>query len=369
MRSMTPMQHYQNELAQGILRPDPAQEMAVGELQSVYDRLVSPQSTKGRLFQAFRQRLIRHREDPVYGVYLWGGVGRGKTHLVNGFYDALPFSDKSRRHFHRFMQSVHQELKTLRETRDPLKVVAERIAQNTRVLCLDEFHVTDIADAMLLGRLLEALFQHSVTLIATSNIPPDDLYRDGLQRERFLPTIELIKAHTRVLNLEGDEDYRLRALEKAEIYHYPLDADAEQSLMQSFYGLGPEGVSEGRILDIEGRLVPTVRCAEGIAWFDFKHLCEGPRGVADYIEIARWFHTVLISNIPLMGDADNDKAARFIQLIDVFYDRNVNLIVSAAAPPSELYYPEGRLVFSFERTQSRLEEMQSRDYLARTHLP
>ena len=365
---MTPLERYSAERARGELQYDSRQEIAVQALQRLYDELLAQTQSRERLIGTLRSRLWSSRGAALRGLYLWGGVGRGKTHLVNSFHESLPFVQKLRVHFHRFMQQVHGELKTLRYTEDPLQIVGERLAKRARVICLDEFHVTDIADAMLLGRLFTALFDRGVMLVATSNIAPDDLYRGGLQRERFLPTIHLIKAHTEVLQLDGGEDYRLRALEKVEIYHYPLDAQADSSLLKSFYRLGPEGVTEEEVLEIEGRPIPTTRCADGIAWFDFKTLCDGPRAVADYIEIARCFHTVLIANIPLMGDADNDKAARFIQLVDVFYDRNVNLIVSAAAPPSELYYPEGRLVFEFERTTSRLEEMQSREYLARKHL-
>lgn len=366
---MTPLDRYRAELQSGALRYDPVQEQVIEALQHLYTELSVQTELRDRWISALRYRFGGYQRLPVRGLYLWGGVGRGKTHLVNTFHECLPFTEKLRVHFHRFMQQMHGELKTLRHTADPLKVVAERLAGRARIICLDEFHVSDVADAMLLGRLLAALFERGVTLVATSNIAPEDLYQGGLQRERFLPAIELLKTHTQVLHLDSAEDYRLRALEKAEIYHWPLDGASDNSLLDSFNRLGPESVVVEGILEIEGRAIRTVRSAEGIAWFDFKELCEGPRGVADYIEIGRAYHTVLLANIPLMGDADNDKAARFIQLVDVFYDRNVNLIASAAAPPSELYYPEGRLVFAFERTVSRLEEMQSREYLARRHIP
>ncbi len=366
---MTPLERYRAELQNGELRYDPRQEMAVDALDRLYSDLLAQSQLRPGWMTTFKHRLRGRSGTPIKGLYLWGGVGRGKTHLVNNFHDCLPLEKKLRVHFHRFMQQMHGELKGLRHTPDPLQVVAERLVKRARVLCFDEFYVSDVADAMLLGRLLAALFERGVTLVATSNIAPDELYRGGLQRERFLPTIELIKGHTEVMHLDSPEDYRLRALERAEIYHWPLDRTADKTLLESFNRLGPEGVSIGEVLEIEGRPVKTVRSAEGIAWFDFRELCDGPRGVADYIELARACHTVLIANIPLMGDGDNDIAARFIQLVDVFYDRNVNLIVSAAAAPSDLYYPEGRLVFAFERTASRLEEMQSREYLARTHLP
>ena len=367
---MTPLERYQIDLNDGGFRPDPAQEQVVRRMQEVYDAvLASPVERRKRFLSILSRRAGHGAGEPVAGLYIWGGVGRGKTHLVNNFHDSLPITEKWRVHFHRFMQYVHGELKRLKETVDPLQIVAERVAGKARVLCLDEFHVSDIADAMLLGRLLEALFARGVTLVATSNVAPDELYQGGLQRERFVPAIELIKQHTRVVHVGGNEDFRLRALEQAEIYHAPLDAGAERSLLESFHRLSPENVRKGVLLEIEGRSIATVRLADGIAWFEFKALCDGPRSTADYIEIARCFHTVLVSNIPLMGPEDVNKAARFIHLVDEFYDRNVNLIVSAAAPPAELYYPEGRLVFEFERTQSRLEEMRSREYLARKHLP
>lgn len=366
---MTPLERYQAELERGELRYDPVQERIVLALQRLYTDLLTQSASRESWITALKYRFRNQSEVPIKGLYLWGGVGRGKTHLVNGFHDCLPLERKLRVHFHRFVQQVHAELKTLRHTPDPLKVVAERLVARARVICLDEFHVSDVADAMLLGRLLAALFDRGVTLVATSNIAPDDLYRGGLQRERFLPAIDLLKTHTEVLHLDSPEDYRLRALERAEIYHWPLDDASDRSLLESFNRLGPEDVMVGEVLEIEGRPVKTVRTADGIAWFEFAELCDGPRGVADYIEIGRAYHTVFVANIPLLGNTDNDKAARFIQLVDVFYDHNVNLIVSAAASPSDLYYPEGKLVFAFERTVSRLEEMQSREYLARTHLP
>lgn len=365
---MTPIESYQADLARDGFEHDPRQAAVVHELQGVYEELTARPQDRGGLFKHLRFT-SRTRPDPVRGVYLWGGVGRGKTHLVNDFYKSLPFADKLRVHFHRFMQDLHGELKKLPKTPDPVPLVAEGLSMQARVLCLDEFHVTDITDAMLLGRLLTALFERGVTLVTTSNIPPDDLYRDGLQREHFLPAIELIKEHTRVICLDGKEDYRLRYLEHAEIYHFPLDAEADSSLLESFRGLRPEGVVEGEEIEIEDRPITSVRFADGIAWFDFKALCDEPKGTIDYIEIARCFHTVFIANIPKMGDEDKDKAARFIRLVDVLYDHSVNLVASADAAPDGLYTSSSPLAFDFTRTQSRLEEMRSHDYLARSHLP
>lgn len=365
---MTPLERYQADLAREGFEHDPRQEAVVRELQRVYEELGTKQQARGGFFETLVFG-ARNSPVPVLGLYLWGGVGRGKTHLVNEFYKCLSFPEKQRTHFHLFMQELHGELKKLPATPDPVTLVAEILSKRFRLLCLDEFHVTDITDAMLLGRLLTALFARGVTLVTTSNIPPDELYRDGLQREQFLPAIELIKQHTRVVCLDGEEDYRLRYLEHAEIYHFPLDAEADGSLLESFHGLRPEGVVEAGEIEIEDRPIPAVRHADGIAWFDFKTLCEQPRGTIDYIEIARCFHTVFVANIPRMGDDDKDKAARFIRLVDVLYDHNVNLVVSADAAPAGLYTSTSPLAFDFTRTQSRLEEMRSHDYLARSHLP
>lgn len=366
---MTPMERYRSDVEGGTFRYDTAQEIVVQELQRIYEELSAAQATPSGLWKRLKEGRARTRANDILGLYVWSGVGRGKTHLMNLFYDTLPFEDKMRRHFHRFMQQIHAELKTLPEIPDPLQIVADRIAGEARVLCFDEFHVSDIADAMVLGRLMGALMDRRVVLVTTSNIQPDDLYKDGLQRARFLPAIDLIKRHTRVIHLAGELDYRLRALEQAEIYHCPLDDKGDESLMKSFLGLGPENVKVGEALAIEGRFIPTVRVSDGMVWFDFEDLCDGPRGTADYIEIARYFHTVLLANVPLLGPEDNEKALRFIHLVDEFYDRNVNLIISAAAPPAGLYYPEGRLAFQFKRTKSRLEEMRSHAYLAKKHLP
>ncbi len=364
---MNPWQRYQADLQRSGFSYDPAQEEAVRHLQALYEALVSEDSGPkplGRLLQ----RLRRPRPEPVRGLYLWGGVGRGKTYLVDTFYESLPFPQKRRLHFHRFMQMVHGELKQLRDQQDPLKLVARRLAPRTRVLCFDEFFVSDIADAMILGGLLEALFDEGVTLVATSNIPPDQLYHDGLQRERFLPAIALIKQHTKVLNVDGGVDYRLRFLERAEIYHVPHDAAAERQLAEDFRQIaGSEGRADAT-LQVEGRPIKARRLADGVAWFDFDALCDGPRSQTDYIELARLFHTVLLGGIPQLTPERDDQARRFISLVDEFYDRNVKLIMTAAVPATELYAGK-RLAFAFERTVSRLQEMQSQEYLARPHKP
>jgi len=365
---MTPLESYQADLERDDFEHDPRQAAVVHELQGIFEELTARRQDPWGLFKHLRFS-ARSRSEPVLGLYLWGGVGRGKTHLVNQFFKSLPFTEKLRVHFHLFMQDLHAELKKLPETPDPVPLVAESLAIQARVLCLDELHVNDITDAMLLGRLLTALFDRGVTLVTTSNIAPDDLYRDGLQRERFIPAIELIKKQTKVVCLDGPEDYRLRYLEQAEIYHYPLDAEADSGLLKSFSGLRPENVIEGEDIQIADRPIETVRYGDGIVWFDFEALCDQPRGTIDYIEIARCFHTVFIANVPRMGEEDKDKAARFIRLVDVLYDHSVNLVVSANAAPAELYDSSSRLSFDFTRTASRLEEMRSHEYLARSHLP
>jgi len=321
------------------------------------------QQPRTRLFHRLRQR----NSAPVRGLYLWGGVGRGKTWLMDLFFEALPGEEKQRVHFHRFMQRVHHELRDLGRVRDPLPKITANWAAKCRVLCLDEFFVADIADAMLLAGLLENLFAHGVTLVTTSNTEPDQLYRDGLQRARFLPAIDLIKAHMQVHELRGGTDFRLRILEQSEIFHYPLDADADRAMQAAFETMSAE-CELRQDLEINGRRFHARRRGDGIIWFDFEELCEKPRGSADFIEIARAFNTVIISNTPQLGDDQASSARRFITLVDEFYDRNVKLLMSAEVPACELYTGT-RLAFEFERTSSRLTEMQSHDYLAHPHLP
>src|SRR5690606_10716771 len=301
-------------------------------------------------------------------------VGRGKTYLMDNFFESLPFEQKMRVHFHRFMRRIHSELKLLGGKKNPLTLVADTISREARVICFDEFFVSDITDAMILGTLMEELFRRGVTLVATSNIAPDGLYKDGLQRARFLPAIALLKQHTQVVNVDGGVDYRLRALEQVELYHSPLDAAADQSLMESFKNLMPGSVGNSGefqsnvAVDIEGRKIIARHLAEDVIWFDFVELCDGPRSQNDYIELAREYHSVLISNVPGLGRNNDDQARRFVNLVDEFYDRHVKLVISAARPLANLY-DEGRLNFEFQRTVSRLLEMQSREYLAKPHRP
>ncbi len=366
---MTPLQRYQKDLQRDDFHYDPAQEMAVQHLQRLYDDLLRRQNqSKPKFIDRLGRRLRKTREEPIQGLYFWGGVGRGKTYLMDTFYDSLPFSQKTRTHFHRFMQRVHAELRTFEGEKNPLDRVASRFASESRVICFDEFFVSDITDAMILGGLMERLFAAGVTLVATSNIIPDGLYENGLQRQRFLPAIALLNRYTDIVNVDSGVDYRLRVLEQAELYHFPLDASADESLTKSFEGLAPDlnESIDGRILTINNRPMHSRRCCEDVVWFDFVELCDGPRSQNDYIEIAKQFHAVLISNVPVLGNDKDDQARRFVNLVDEFYDCNVKLILSAAVELRQLY-AGGRLEFEFQRTTSRLLEMQSHEYLGREH--
>ncbi|MGH8433431.1 MAG: cell division protein ZapE [Pseudomonas sp.] len=364
---MTPLERYQADLKRPDFFHDAAQETAVRHLQRLYDELIASEKSKPGLFGKL---LGKKSQDPVKGLYFWGGVGRGKTYLVDTFFDALPFKQKTRTHFHRFMKRVHEELTTLSGEKNPLQLIAKRFAAETRVICFDEFFVSDITDAMILATLLEELFKNGVSLVATSNIVPDGLYKDGLQRARFLPAIALLKEHTAIVNVDSGVDYRLRALEQAELYYWPLNEGAEVSLNKSFVSLVPDCVQAqyDEVLMIENREIRSRKVCEDVAWFDFRELCDGPRSQNDYIELAKIFHAVLISNVEQMGVNEDDLARRFINLVDEFYDRNVKLIISAAVELKDLY-TGGRLNFEFQRTLSRLLEMQSHEFLSRAHKP
>jgi cell division protein ZapE len=358
---------YAAALDRKSFRPDPAQARAIDVLARI-DVELRARARPAPLLPRLRQRLLGADTTPVRGAYLWGGVGRGKTFVMDLFFESLPSDRRLRYHFHRLMYRVHARLRTLRDEPDPLELVAAEFAVQARVICFDEFFVTDIADAMILGNLLGALFRRGVTLVATSNIPPQDLYKGGLQRARFLPAIDLICAHTDVLHVDGATDYRLRVLEKAEIYHSPLDADADVNLERWFTEIAPDQGTTGQAIEINGRDIRTRRRADGIAWFDFIEICDGPRNQDDYIELARAFQAVIISAVPVLDETQENQARRLIALVDEFYERKVKLIVSAAAPVDALYRGS-RLAREFERTRSRLMEMQSKAYLAAPHVP
>lgn len=353
---------YAASLLQEGHQHDSAQQAVVEALADIQQQLLAQSGT----FSSIRKFLGKSTK-PVRGMYLWGTVGRGKTFLMDLFFDTLPIREKKRLHFHRMMHDVHDRLKKLTNTSNPLDKVAADIARDTRVLCFDEFYVSDIADAMLLGRLLGHLLQRGVTIIATSNVAPADLYRHGLQRDRFLPAITLLMEHTDVTELAGNTDYRLRLLEQAGTYHVPPGQSADICMHRYFDEVSPGHVVENAVIDIFGRRIQSARCGEGVAWFEFPAICDGPRNQNDYIEVARLYQAVIIANVPGFHNGNNDAARRFIALVDEFYDRRVKLIISATTPIEGLYTGE-RLKFEFQRTQSRLIEMQSKQYLASPHL-
>ena len=356
-----PLAIYESLVANGGYKADPAQRKAIEELDRIWIELSShPVSGWWARFRGKQRK-------PVTGLYLWGGVGRGKTWLMDMFFDSLPGKDKLRIHFHRFMARIHAALGEKQSTRDPLAEIAREWAAQYRVLCFDEFFVSDIADAMLLGGLLQALFAEGVTLVATSNVAPDDLYHDGLQRAKFLPAIESLKRHSLSLHVAGGRDFRLRLLQRSEIFLQPLNDHAEASLGKAFTEMSA-GCSLDTHLEINGRIINAHQRSDGIIWFNFKELCEQPTSTADYIEIARAFNTVMLSGVPLMGENNADATRRFINLIDEFYDRNVKMLISAETSIDALYGGK-RLKFEFQRTASRLTEMQSNKYLASPHLP
>lgn len=359
-----PLYRYQEAVDRGEYQSDESQEKALGLLQNLHDSLIQRRNKKPGILS----RLLGKSQSrsAVKGLYFWGGVGRGKTFLMDLFYEELPFQEKKRLHFHRFMREVHRQLRDIQGEPNPLKKVARHFAGETQVICFDEFFVSDITDAMLLAGLLDEMFRLGVTLIATSNVEPDHLYENGLQRRKFLPAIELLKTHTLVFNMDGEVDYRLRALESAEIYHFPLDAAADAGLINAFASICPDEGRLGVVLPIEGRDILTRRCGDGVAWFDFEAVCDGPRSQNDYIELAQLFQTVLVGKVPRFDEKLEDQARRFISLVDEFYDRNVKLIISAEAAILDLYHGT-RLAFEFQRTTSRLQEMQSKEYLAREH--
>lgn len=384
---MTPSERYQADLKQPGFAYDPVQAATIKYLQQSYLSLVSPKPLLP---------LFRKTEEHKSSLYLWGGVGRGKTYLMDCYYEELPTGRKHRTHFYRFMKMIHQGLAEAQGKKYPLRSVANDIASRIDVLCLDEFFVTDIGDAMILAGLLDQLFKKNVALMTTSNVEPGDLYRDGLQRSRFLPAIDMIYQHMEIVCMDGANDHRLRPLTKTQLYHCPDDQAAEQAMENSFLAAAaPQPVKSGVKLEVEHRQISARYLSEDIVWFDFENLCSGPRSPNDYVELANRFHTVYISHIPQMGGniqvqqaargaedtvdinhtiaerplmraVNDDEARRFISLVDEFYDRNIILVISSPAPITELYQG-GHVAFEFERTVSRLLEMQSLAYVDREH--
>jgi cell division protein ZapE len=335
-----------------------------GALQA-FDRLASDLVRTGQsgrsLFRMFQ------RQQPVRGLYLWGGVGRGKSFLMDSFFDWVPVARKQRAHFHRFMQDVHRDLKRVQGEENPLLHIARERSRDVRLLCLDEFHVTDIGDAMLMRNLLEGLLDHGIVLVTTSNQRPDDLYRDGLQRAQFVPAIELLKSRLHVVEVDGKVDYRLRALEKGGVYHGVPGEGADNAMAATFEDIAGTAGERSADLEIENRTMTARRVGPGVAWFDFAELCDGPRAQADYIELARRFHTILVSGLRRFEAGDRDKRRRFTWLVDEFYDRRVKLIISAEAGLAEIFAGVARDTET-ERTLSRLIEMQTHQYLSEAHL-
>ena len=364
MTPKSPQQRYLADLKKPDFVEDPAQRHAVEVLEHIHTQL-NARPARPRLLS----RLRRSTTWPeVRGAYFWGGVGRGKTYLMDCFYEALDSPNKQRLHFHRFMGEVHQRIKALGQASDPLALIADELAREVRVLCFDEFFVSDVADAMILGRLMNKLFEHGITLIATSNIPPDQLYQGGLQRAAFVPAIDSLKAHCAVVQVDGGTDYRLRLLEQAHMFHLNSSPRTPGILDKTFREIAPDAAHPQHSIDINGRQIAVRKHADGIAWFEFSALCHGPRAAADYIELARLFSTVLLSAVPQMNWEMENEARRFLHLVDEFYDRRVKLMIAADVPMEQLY-AGNKLAFEYARVMSRLQEMQSHAYLAEPHKP
>ncbi|MCS2152889.1 cell division protein ZapE [Scandinavium goeteborgense] len=374
MQSMNPTSRYLQALNEGSHQPDDVQREAVSRLDTIYQELIHPPTAappaSGGLRAKF-SKLLGKREStanaPVRGLYMWGGVGRGKTWLMDMFYQSLPGERKQRLHFHRFMLRVHEELTALQGHSDPLEIVADRFKSETDVLCFDEFFVSDITDAMLLGGLMKALFARGITLVATSNIPPDDLYRNGLQRARFLPAIDAIKEHCDIMNVDAGIDYRLRTLTQAHLWLSPLNDDTRQKMDKLWLALAGEKRGQMPVLEINHRPLPTLGAENQTLAVSFATLCVDARSQHDYIALSRLFHTVMLFDVPVMTALMESEARRFIALVDEFYERHVKLVVSAQVPLYDIYKGE-RLKFEFQRCLSRLQEMQSEEYLKREHL-
>jgi len=374
MQTLSPLEHYQQALQEGTHQPDDVQRDAVNRLNFIYEQLTArptEAAPAGGLKAAFGRLLGKKASPtlaPVRGLYMWGGVGRGKTWLMDLFYQSLPGTRKQRLHFHRFMLRVHEELTALQGQSDPLEIIAERFKAETDVLCFDEFFVSDITDAMLLGGLMKALFARGITLVATSNIPPDELYRNGLQRARFLPAIDAIKQHCEIMNVDAGVDYRLRTLTQAHLWLSPLNEDTQQQMDKLWLALAGAKRDNASGLEINHRPLQTLGMANQTLAVSFTTLCVDARSQHDYIALSRLFHTVMLFDVPVMTTLMESEARRFIALVDEFYERHVKLVVSAAVPLYEIYQGE-RLKFEFQRCLSRLQEMQSEEYLKREHMP
>ncbi|AWV86039.1 cell division protein ZapE [Acinetobacter radioresistens] len=357
---VSPAERYSQALSSGQFLPDEAQAQAVQELDRVWHELIHRYKASKKAFRRFR------RQTAPRGVYMWGGVGRGKTWLMDQFFESIPFRRKLRMHFHHFMQHVHRELNKLSGQRNPLDLVADQIYKDAVIICFDEFFVSNVTDAMILSDLFQKLFQRGITLVATSNIAPDGLYKNGIHRDRFLPTIEMVKKNCVVLNVDAGVDYRLRVLKQAQLFKAPLSHEAQQWIAQRFSALTQTQVQSQESIIINNRIVETIGHTEDVLWCEFSELCLKPRSPSDFIEIANIYNTVLVSNVPHLTDQINDATRRFIYLVDEFYDRGVKLLLTSQDDIINIYQGE-KLAFEIERTRSRLLEMQSDEYLHSEH--
>lgn len=359
---MTPLEYYQQDLQKQGFVHDPMQQKAVEHTQALYEKILAKSAHKA----SWLEKLFATKAPAIKGLYFTGGTGRGKTYLVDCFYASLPIEEKHRVHFHRFMLDIHDQLEQLPQSPDPLVLIGQALARRYRVLCLDEFHVHDIADAMIMAGLLDAIFKAGMILVATSNIAIADLYRNGLQRERFLPAIKLLQQNVNEFDLLQGTDFRFNYLVSADTYQVMERQAGKQYLEQRMEMISPVPIKHRRSIMINYRSLDYVALADDVIWFDFQLLCNTPRAASDYIELACQFHTILIGHVTPMADEQDNMAKRFIHLIDALYDHNVKLIMTADVPANELYQGR-RLAFAFNRTVSRLMEMGSRDYLSKQH--
>lgn len=363
MSNQTPLERYQAALATGDFSEDAVQLAAVTYMDNLYHEIIKSQDSSGG---GWFSSLFKSKPVMPKGLYMWGGVGRGKTWMMDMFYESLPIKRKMRMHFHHFMQRVQRELVALQGQADPLKKVADIIHQEAVVICFDEFFVSNVSDAMILGDLFSMLFDRGITLVATSNIQPSGLYKNGIHRDRFLPAIAQVEKHTTVMNIDAGIDYRLRLLKQAKLYSSPLTDDTKDWLSERFDTLaGGQTISTSPIV-IGGRNIDIIKRTETMLLADFRALCMQPRSAADFIEIANDFDTVMVDNVPALNDTLMDPTRRFIYLVDEFYDRRVKLLIRAEQSILTLYQGE-KLAFEIERTRSRLLEMQSEEYLAEEH--
>ncbi|HGM5834919.1 TPA: cell division protein ZapE [Serratia marcescens] len=375
MQALSPLSRYQQALDAGEYQADEVQRRAVTQLDRIYQALLQKPAAsatagglRGKLSRLLGKGGDTAPQRPVQGLYMWGGVGRGKTWLMDMFFHSLPGDRKMRLHFHRFMLRVHEELTELQGRENPLEIVADGFKAETDVLCFDEFFVSDITDAMLLATLLQALFARGITLVATSNIPPDDLYRNGLQRARFLPAIDLINEYCDVMNVDAGIDYRLRTLTQAHLYLTPLSDQTRETLDRMFVKLAGKSGEDAPVLQINHRPLQAIRSVDGVLAVDFHTLCEEARSQLDYIALSRLYHSVILYNVRVMGPLKENTARRFLALVDEFYERHIKLVIGAEASMFEIYQGV-QLKFEFQRCLSRLQEMQSEEYLKLPHLP